>query len=308
MWLGAQHGPVRPTSHLSQPGSGHPRLAVSIQFKPLLSGPGLWGPVSGRGPCKVPCSGCSLSQEHTNWGMEALWAGRHTQDLSLRPESFLLLRDLHRNRGTNSCTYSYPAHRGSLGPKFLSWWPQAVLPGPPFPESLLWAKHLTCVFSSPCIIPARWGEVWSLFTDVETEARESKPPAPGHPARQWWNHVPSWVAWLYRSTSKNHPEASACLSLEPFPFSCSGFSAGSHTAGTRAGGCFSKLCSLSLSWAKTSRGDSRQDSVVIFSDAGVRGDGQRFPEVSEPKDSPLSLLKADSWEWPWSFRGPGICI
>ena len=37
--------------------------------------------------------------------------------------------------------------------------------------------------------------------------------------------------------------------------------------------------------------------MVIFSDAGVRGDGQCFPEVSEPKDSPLSLLKADSWDF-----------
>lgn len=56
------------------------------------------------------------------WGMvkEALWAGQHMQDLSLRPESFLLLRDIHPNGGTKSCTYSYPAHRGSLGPKFLS--------------------------------------------------------------------------------------------------------------------------------------------------------------------------------------------
>ena len=26
------------------------------------------------------------------------------------------------------------------------------------------------------------------------EARELKPPAPGHPDREWRNHIPSWVA------------------------------------------------------------------------------------------------------------------
>ena len=71
-------------------------------------------------------------------------------------------------------------------------------------------------------------------------------------------------------------------------------------------GCFSKLCSPSPSWAKTSRGDLRQVSGARFSGTSVRGEGQCFLEVSEPKDSPGPLLKADAQAWSWSFRRPRV--
>lgn len=50
----------------------------------------------------------------------------------------------------------------------------------------------------------------------------------------------------------------------------------------------------------------------MFSGTSVRGEGQCFLEVSEPKDSPGPLLKADAQPGPGASEGPewgpGICI
>lgn len=141
-----------------------------------------------------------------------------------------------------------------------------------------------------------------------TEARELKPPAPGHPDKEVAKPH-SQLGCLTLQVHLQGPSRGQCLpepgapSLQLFWLQC-----WKPHCRDQSWGLFLKALFPSLSWAKTSRGDSRQDSIVIFSDAGVRGDGQCFLEVSEPKDSPLFLLKADSRDWPWSFRGPGICI